>query len=125
LRHRFLIMKLYGRKVIKPVLRHERRCADGVASKLLRRVRKIMTREDIKLDVSAMQTLNAALTHSKTLATVYHFKQQLKELWQHSASNQAKRVERLQQWCVEAEKTGIKALQDFATYLRSYTLQTA
>ncbi len=125
IRHRFHIMKLYGRKVIKPVVKHERRSADGVASKLLRRVRKLMTREDIKLDSHAQQTLNDALKHSKTLETVYHFKQQLKELWQHSATNQAKRVERLQQWCIEAEKTGIQALQEFAAYLRSYTLQAA
>lgn len=125
IRHRFHIMKLYGRKVVKPVLKHERRIADGYVSKLLRRVRKLMTREDIKLDNTAMQTLNDALKHSKALETVYHFKQQLKELWQHSASNQARRVERLQQWCVEAEKTGIQALQDFAAYLRSYSLQPA
>lgn len=125
IRHRFHIMKLYGRKVIKPVLRHERRRADGYASQLFRRVRKLMTREDIKLEGSALQTLNEALKQSKALETVYQFKQQLKALWQHSASNQAKRVERLQQWCAEAEKTGIQALQDFAAYLRSYTLQTA
>ena len=125
IRHRFLIMKLYGRKVIKPVLKHERQRVDAYAAKLFQRVRKLMTREDIKLDGSALQTLNDALKQSKALETVYHFKQQLKELWQHSASNQAKRVERLQQWCAEAEKTGIQALQDFAAYLRSYTLQTA
>ena len=125
IRHRFHIMKLYGRKVIKPVVRHERRSADNYASKLFRRVRKLMTREDIQLDSTAMQTLQDALKQSKALATVYHFKQQLKELWQHSASNQAKRVERLQQWCVDAEKTGIQALQEFAAYLRRYTLQPA
>lgn len=125
IRHRFHIMKLYGRKVVKPVLKHERRSADNYVSKLLRRVRKLMTREDIQLDSSAMQTLNDALRHSKTLETVYQFKQQLKELWQHSANNQARRVERLQQWCHDAEKTGIKALQDFAAHLRSYTLQPA
>ncbi|MEJ2362785.1 MAG: fatty acid desaturase [Gammaproteobacteria bacterium] len=125
IRHRFYIMKLYGRKVVKPVIKHERRSADGYVGKLFRRVRKLMTREDIKLDSSSMQALNDALKHSKTLETVYHFKQQLKELWQHSANNQARRVERLQQWCHDAEKTGIQALQDFAAHLRSYTLQAA
>jgi stearoyl-CoA desaturase (delta-9 desaturase) len=125
LRHRFHILKLYGRKVIKPVVKHERRSASAYASKLLRRVRKLMTREDIMLEGNALQTLNDALKQSKALATVYHFKQQLKELWQSSANNQVKRVERLQQWCLEAEKTGIQALQDFAAYLRSYTVQTA
>jgi stearoyl-CoA desaturase (delta-9 desaturase) len=129
IRHRFHVMKLYGRMVIKPVVKHECRSADvharKIHSKLFRRVRKLMTREDIKLDGTALQTLNDALKQSKTLETVYHFKQQLKELWQQSASNQAKRVERLQQWCVEAEKTGIQALQEFAAYLRTYSLQTA
>ena len=125
IRHRFHIMKLYGRKVIKPVLRAEQRSADGYLSKLYSKVRKSMTREDIKLDVSARMMLNDALHHSMRLDTVYRFKQQLKELWQHSASNQTKRVERLQQWCLDAEKTGIQALQEFATYLRSYTLQAA
>jgi len=125
IRHRFHIMKLYGRKVIKPVVKHERKRVGGYASQLFQRVRKIMTREDIKLDAHALQTLNDALKHSTALETVYHFKQRLKTLWQHSASNQAKRVERLQQWCLDAEKTGIQALQEFAAYLRSYTLQTA
>lgn len=125
IRHRFLIMKLYGRKVIKPVLREEQRSSDGPRHKLYQRVRKLMTREDIKLDISARQLLDKALQHSKALKTVYRFKQQLKELWQHSATNQARRVELLQQWCLEAEKTGIQALHDFAAYLRSYSLQAA
>jgi stearoyl-CoA desaturase (Delta-9 desaturase) len=125
IRHRFHILKLYGRKVIKPVLHAEQRQADGYLSKLYRKARKLTTREDIKLDAPARTVLNDALHHSRTLDTVFRFKQQLKELWQHSASNQAKRVERLQQWCLEAEKTGIQSLQDFAAYLRSYTLRTA
>lgn len=125
IRHRFLIMKLYGRRVIKPVLRDEQRGSDGLSHKLYQRVRKLMTREDIKLDVPAKQMLDKALQHSMALKTVYRFKQQLKELWQHSATNQARRVELLQQWCLEAEKTGIQALHDFAAYLRSYALQVA
>lgn len=125
IRHRFHIMKLYGRKVIKPVLRAERRKADGYLSKLYTRARKLLTREDLKLDTSAKMLLHDVLQHSTALNTVFRFKQQLKEIWQHSAHNQARRVERLQQWCLEAEKTGIQALQEFAAYLRSYSLQTA
>jgi stearoyl-CoA desaturase (delta-9 desaturase) len=125
IRHRFHIMKLYGRKVIKPVIRNERHCSNDYCRKVYKRVRKFMTREDIRLDASSTQVLNDTLQQNTTLATVYRFKQQLKELWQHTSHNQAKRVERLQQWCQEAEKTGIQALQDFAAYLRTYSLKAA
>ncbi len=124
-RDRYHILTLYGRKVIRPVVRAERRASHGAGPTLLRRVRKLMTREDIALDARARATLNEALQHSQTLETVYRFKAQLKALWTHSASDGTKRVERLRTWCAEAERSGIEALQDFSDELRGYTLQTA
>jgi stearoyl-CoA desaturase (delta-9 desaturase) len=56
---------------------------------------------------------------------VYRFKKQLKALWTHAASDGVGRLERLETWCNEAERSGIKALQDFASILRGYTLQAA
>jgi len=121
LHNRFHIVKLYGRKVIRPVLRAERQSANDYCRALYRRARKLMTREDIRLDDKAIATINEATSQSQTLATVYEFKQRLKELWINTAQNHTKRVQRLQNWCTEAEKTGIAALQDFASYLRGYT----
>ena len=123
-RDRYRILTLYGRKVIRPVVRAECRASHGAARTLLRRVRKLMTREDITLDVHARATLNKALQHSQTLETVYRFKAQLKAIWINTASDGAKRVERLKTWCAEAENSGIEALQEFANILRGYTLQT-
>lgn len=119
--NRFHIIKLYGRNVIRPVIRLERRRANAYCRALFRSVRKLMTREDIALDSQAQRALNEAMSHSQMLATVYHFKQQLKELWEHQKHDQAKRIERLQAWCHAAEQSGITALQDFAAYLRGYT----
>jgi len=62
---------------------------------------------------------------SHALETVYQFKQKLKEVWVRSSENQSKRVAKLQEWCMQAEKTGIKVLEDFAQSLRGYSLQTA
>ncbi len=125
LRDRYHVLTLYGRKVIRPVLRAERRACDGAGRTLLRRVRKLMTREDVALDARARAALDEALQQSRRLETVYRFKAQLKALWTHTASDGAKRVERLRIWCAEAERSGIKALQDFAEVLRGYTLETA
>lgn len=119
--NRFHIVKLYGRKVIKPVLRQEYRRANAYRRLLFRRVRKFMIREDIALDNQAMDMIQEAMEQSQTLATVYRFKQQLKELWQESRQNHAKRLERLQAWCAEAEQSGIAVLQEFAQYVRGYT----
>ena len=124
-RDRYHILTLYGRKVIRPVVRIERRASHGAGRRLLRRARKLMTREDIRPDARARATLNEALQHSQTLETVYCFKAQLKAVWVRTANDSAKRVERLETWCAEAERSGIKALQDFADVLRGYTLQTA
>jgi stearoyl-CoA desaturase (delta-9 desaturase) len=124
-RDRYHVLMLYGRTVIRPVLRAERRASRGAERTLLRRVRKLLIREDITLDARARAILDDALQQSQALATVYRFKAQLKAVWSHTASDGAKRVERLKTWCTEAELSGIEALQDFAGVLRGYTLQTA
>lgn len=124
-RDRYHILTLYGRKVIRPVVRAERCARHGDGRALLRRVRKLMTREDLTLDVRAWTTLNDVLQNNQTLETVYRFKEQLKAVWLHSPSNGEKRIERLKTWCAEAERSGIKALQDFAELLRGYTLLPA
>jgi stearoyl-CoA desaturase (delta-9 desaturase) len=121
LHNRFHIVKLYGRKVIRPVIAEECRRANDYCQPLFRRVRKLMVREDIRLDVKAQEAINEALDHSQTLATVYQFKQRLKELWLHTAKNQPGRIERLQAWCADAEKTGIAVLEEFSRYIRGYT----
>ena len=106
-------------------MRIERRASDSAGRRLLRQVRKLMTREDIAPDARACSTLHDVLQRSQTLATVYRFKTQLKALWTHTACDSRGRVERLEAWCNEAERSGIQALQDFANVLRGYTLQTA
>ena len=123
IRNRFYILKLYARRVTKPMLKQQRRNSERAYRKLLRRASKLLTREDIIIDNDKRRRLDAALNYSHTLETVYHFKQQLKDIWIKSSKDQARRVQRLQAWCTEAEKSGIEVLQDFALYLRGYTLQ--
>lgn len=122
-KNRFHIMKLYGRNVIQPVLRDAQQKTDQVGRKFFQRARKLMTREDIKIEAKEQEVINNVLQLSGKLKTVYQFKQQLKEIWSRTSLNQATRVQRLQAWCMEAEETGIHALQDFAIYIRGYSLQ--
>ena len=122
-RNRVHVMALYGRQVINPVIQQERRNASAYIRRVLKRAKHLMIREDVKLDNNTSALLHEALKHSQALDTVYHFKQKLKDIWSRSSENQAKRLENLHDWCVQAEQTGIKVLRDFAQSLRGYTLQ--
>lgn len=121
---RFYILKRYGQIVIRPALREARRNTDRMGRRLIRRAKKLMTREDIQPDINATKVIERVLRQDKTLATIYQFKQQLKEIWTRGAAGQPGRVERLQAWCAASEQSGIRALEEFAEFLRGYQLKT-
>ncbi|MDD5036204.1 MAG: transposase [Methylococcaceae bacterium] len=124
--NRFHVMALYGRSVVLPVMRFEARCSDPNTRRLLKKARPLLIRENLSLDESTQELLHRALAKSQALATVYQFKEQLRELWSNSALSQEKRLEALRDWCRRAEETHIQGLRNFADYLRGYSvLQTA
>ncbi len=121
--HRFLVLKRYSQMVIRPALREAKRNTDRMGRRLIRRARRLMTREGIPVDQHAVQTIDLALLQDETLATIYRFKQQLKEVWAGNSNGGPGRVERLRAWCTASEQSGIQVLEDFAVYLRGYQLE--
>ena len=111
--------------MVRPALREARRNTDEMGRRLIQRARDLLTREDISPDHEAKETIARVLQQDQTLATIYHFKQQLKEVWSRSTAGQPGRVERLQAWCAASEQSGIRALEEFAQFLRGYRLQPA
>ena len=120
---RFLILKRYGQMVIRPTLRQARRNTDRMGRRLIRRARKFITREGLPVDSGSLETVDRALLQDETLATIYRFKQQLKEVWSRGSSDEPSRVERLRAWCTASEQSNIAALEEFAAYLRGYRLE--
>ena len=123
--NRFHVLSHYAKEVMVPVLREELYKADESCRQLLRRARRPLVRGEAVMDANAKGRVQAALSHSETLATVYEHKRRLQELWQSRFSSQDSLLRHLQEWCKQAEATGIKVLQDFARSLRGYTLQDA
>jgi stearoyl-CoA desaturase (delta-9 desaturase) len=122
LRNRFHVLKIYGSQVIRPVLDVELRGTCG--RRHLRRFKKWLTREDLILNVQQRRALEAALVENGTLKIVVEFKQRLKALMRPSV-NETERLTALQNWCANAEATGIEALREFARQLRGYSVLTA
>jgi len=121
--NRFHVLKLYGRRVIAPVLHGHADGEPGFPRRQLARIRKHMIREDAHLreDPHTRQWLETALQRNQTLRTVYQFMQQLKTLSRQTTGKNESDLKRLQAWCAAAETSGIRVLRDFAQQLQAYT----
>ena len=73
----------------------------------------------------ARARLDQILARFNDLKTVYQYRQQLQSVWTRKAASQEVLLKALQEWCQQAEETGITALQDFSRRLRGYSLQPA
>lgn len=122
---RLHLMANYARQVMLPVLREELRRADDSCRRLLKRGRRALVREETRMDERAKARLADALASCESLNTVYQFRQRLQALWSRTQATDTL-IGSLQEWCAQAEASGIRALQDFARNLRGYSLgQTA
>jgi stearoyl-CoA desaturase (delta-9 desaturase) len=123
--HRMHVLANYARDVIKPVAQAELCRSEGECRRLARQARRLLVRDESSLDPTSRQRLQSILERSQVLATVHRSRQQLQQVWDRTASSQEALLNALQQWCKEAEDSGIQALEDFARSLRSYRPATA
>ncbi len=121
--NRLHVMSDYAREVIGEVYKDEMRKANVTRRRLLRRGRKLFSRADNLLDQNAEQHLNHLLAQFDTLNIVYEFRQKLQNIWQEKSVTRDSLVQYLQEWCQQAEATGIEALQEFSRNIRAYTLE--
>jgi stearoyl-CoA desaturase (delta-9 desaturase) len=118
--HRMHILASYTRDVVKPVAAAELCRSERHCRRLARQARRLLMREEASMDESSRDKLESMLKNSQVLATVYRSRKQLQQVWDRTASSQEVLLASLQQWCKEAESSGIKALQDFSRGLRNY-----
>jgi stearoyl-CoA desaturase (delta-9 desaturase) len=118
---RLHLMSQYARKVMLPVLREELDKADASCRRLLKQGRRALVREETRLDERARVRLSQTLQNSETLKTVYEYRARLQALWARGQGTD-KLLASLQEWCAQAEASGIHALQDFARAVRGYSL---
>jgi stearoyl-CoA desaturase (Delta-9 desaturase) len=123
--NRFHVLKLYGTRVVAPVLRAEAEALRRDASMRVHRIKALILREETTLDVTHRRDLETVLGSNATLKTIYEFRLRLKALWTQQAKEQQELLARLQSWCADAESSGIAALEEFARQLRGYRAQMA
>lgn len=125
IRNRFQIMARFTHEVLHSVHREELKNADGEDREnraLLKRARAWMSKEFSHLDEHTVQRLRQVLSRNRRLDTVYQMKMGLQSIWERSSATQENLIHALEDWCRQAEDTGIRALREFSRRLRTYTL---
>jgi stearoyl-CoA desaturase (delta-9 desaturase) len=115
----------YTQEVLAPVTKAELCSNVRQCRREVRRAQRILAREGHRLDAAARVQLDSMLSQSQTLATVYQFRERLQGIWELNTPSQDDLLRALQEWCRQAEATGIAALQRFAENLKGFSLQAA
>ncbi|MHB1529829.1 MAG: DesA family fatty acid desaturase [Acidiferrobacteraceae bacterium] len=123
--NRFQVMARFAAEVLHPVHREELSKVDPRDREqwtLLKRARWLLTREPTLIDEAGRKRLNLALQHSGALETVYMMKERLQDIWKRSAATHEQLRHALEEWCTQAEGTGIQALREFSLRLKTYSV---
>lgn len=111
--NRFQLMANYAKEVIVPVFKQSAARLD-----LSGRIKKLMITEACLVDAQGKQQLAKAFEKCQEIKIVYEYKQRLQDIWAHTTATQKELLDAVQNWCKEAEATGIAALQRFASRIR-------
>lgn len=120
--NRYDVMAKYA-KSLKRTWREEAASLSEKAaleSSFLKSSKKLLQREPAKLEAPQRQQLSELFVHSTALQTMHEMRAELSAIWERSHFTREQLLQQLQDWCVRAEASGIRALQDFSQRLRSY-----
>ena len=118
--NRMHVLRHYRKSVTFPVLRGEIRRYKGKARAPIRRAKRWLTRHPSLLDVQSQERLAELMEKYPSLKTVMEYRNELKALWETTDLSNERLLAELVQWCSRAEASGIKALEEFAAYLKSF-----
>ncbi len=117
--YRLHVMARYGREVMLPMLREERKRAEKASRGLLRRAGTVLVRDTALMKTAQSQRLARLLENFQSLRIAYQYRVKLQAIWNQKTASQKELLEALQEWCRQAEATGIDALSRFSKRLRT------
>ena len=120
--NRLHVMSDYAHQVIAQVYDEEVQQTVGQTRTALKSIRRLLHREVSLLDDDARCKLETALQQNSALDIVYQYRLRLQSIWAERATSPENLLAALQDWCHQAEATGVEALAEFAASLRGYSL---
>jgi len=125
--HRFHVMGRY-KIVLKRAYREElkklRRAyhQHGHEIGALKQIKHWLHLNADELQDQQRQVLAQTLEQNQRLQTIYQLKHDLAAIWARSAATQEQLLKSLEDWCHQAEASGIQALAEFSQRLRCYRM---
>jgi len=123
LNNRFQIMAQYRKLVIGPLVKQELDRVDTSVSHHFRRAKRLLSRETSLLEDRHHVRIESILAHSQALKTIYEKRLALQQIWARTSANGHDMLAAMKDWVHEAETSGIHALRDFASQLKTYSLR--
>ncbi|HZV39428.1 MAG TPA: fatty acid desaturase [Pseudoxanthomonas sp.] len=123
LSHRFQAMTDYQRNVFVPALKEEAAHAGAKLRNLLpRRMRKGLVDDGRWLKPDAREQLQNWVSQRPRIQLLVEHRKRLVALLEARSHDAAERLRQLQAWCIEAERSGVRALQEYSARLKGYAL---
>lgn len=116
--HRWQVATDYFQVVLKPQFKLD-------AKNLPRRLRNAFRSDGKWLDHAHREKLQRFIADSPQLANLIAYRERLLAIYELKSAEVDAKMEALRAWCVEAENSGIAALQEFSLRLKAYALVPA
>lgn len=120
--NRFQIMAKYSKQVLLPTLSQEAQNLKSAKNSMVGKLKSLLISEPSLLAPAAKENLQGILSSNQKLSIVYEYRERLQSIWSHTQAKEKELIQSLQQWCKEAEATGVKALEEFSGYIRTLSL---
>lgn len=123
LSHRFQAMTDYQRNVFMPALKEEAAHAGAKLRSLLpRKLRRGLVDDGRWLQPAAREQLHDWVSQRPRIQLLVEHRKRLAALLEARSHDAAERLRQLQAWCIEAERSGVRALQEYSARLKGYAL---
>jgi stearoyl-CoA desaturase (Delta-9 desaturase) len=124
--NRFQVMSDFFQQVVKRVYREEIKALRGTPERgLIRRAVATLSQPPRTPHRHQHEQAHDYLELSPRLKVVFTMKQRLQEIWNSGQTTPEALVHRVEEWCTQAENSGIAVLTEFSRRLRCYRLATA
>ncbi|MBY0545410.1 MAG: fatty acid desaturase [Gammaproteobacteria bacterium] len=122
--NRFQIMSTYANEVIIPVFEREKAQLSSTSANLLAKAKVLLIRDSSLVSPEGKNTLMQILNERVQLNLVYEYRMKLQAIWDKTTATQKELLDALQEWCHQAESTGVDVLHQFANRLRGFSAGT-
>jgi stearoyl-CoA desaturase (delta-9 desaturase) len=119
--NRFQVITRYTHEVLLPTLKQESRKMNDFSQDLWHRTKTLLLKPESLLSEANKEQITNILASNHVLKLVHHYANRLQNIWNQPCATTNELIQALQDWCIEAETTGISVLRDFAIKLRGYS----